>query len=185
MENKNYINIQYLDINYYCYKIKKDDNKNPAPIAKIENEYLRNKKEINEDIYSLKKKYKFDIDCYTCIKCNSDSELKFINFSDNLQNEEDRQIEFKCEQCPSNFITTFKKFINEMINNTYLCERCSICNNTQLKKLPEILSLCTFCYQIFCNNDICKSKHICSKNNIKLIKIKTKKNMFKTYKFTK
>ena len=62
-----------------------------------------------------------------------------------------------------------------MINNTYLFEKCSICNSPQLKELPEILYLCTFCFQPICNNDICKSNHECLKNNIKLIKINEQK----------
>ena len=181
-EDRNYINISEPDINYYCYKIKKEKiiDKNVPFIPGIEkgkyNHNLIDRLKLNSDIISLNKKYKLNIDSYNCIKCDSDIELISINFSN--QEEDNSQIKFKCRGvCSKEYSMTFKQYINEMINYIYLTLKCCICGNAQIKKIKEIFSLCSFCNEIFCNNNKCILNDKCSKNNNRFVKINELKKM--------
>ena len=79
--------------------------------------------------------------------------------------------------CPKEYSMTFKQYINEMLKYTYLTVKCCTCGNAQIKKIKEIFLMCSFCNEIFCNNNKCILNDKCSKNNSRFIKINELKKM--------
>ena len=105
-----------------------------------------------------------DLDSYSCSKCSSD--IKIISLD-----EKEFKISFKCLNKDINNnhqIQTMpiSEYINKMIINTYLFNKCSSCNKIQkLSKDLSIFKYCLMCNEIICEH--CKEKHINNNNHIK------------------
>ena len=80
--------------------------------------------------------------------------------------------------CPKqNYNITLKEYLNKMLINTYLYNKCCICGSFQkdemLNNINNIFKFCLECKKIFCNNELCLSFHKCLKKYfIDIIKIK-------------
>ena len=102
-----------------------------------------------------------DLDSYSCSNCSSN--IKIIHFD-----EKELKITFEClnEDINNNHqIQTMKtnEYIQKMIKNTYLYDKCSLCHNQQSIKNKPIFKYCINCKEIICEQ--CKENHINKNKN--------------------
>ena len=171
MRNEN--NFCALDTGY-CFKVINANNQRDTN-KEIDILYLLRelrKKNINLDLKILSH--------YTCINCDSEIEITNINICNNEKQEQDI-IEYNCYCCPKknkqskdafqmdnekfHFKNTLKEYLNKMIINTYLYNKCCVCGSNQIDKIinniNNIFKFCLKCQKIFCNNTLCLSFHKC------------------------
>ena len=114
----------------------------------------------------------FDNEAYSCKYCKSEIEIFLID-------NKNTKILFQClnknDEINHGVINiTISDYINSMLKNTYLFDKCSICHICQNNK-NEIFDYCTKCKKILCNNCVYNhdkdetKKHLLIKNNEKSI----------------
>ena len=87
---------------------------------------------------------------YSCPNCKSDIELESIKFNGE-KNEE--LMTFKCTGNCGTQIITIKNYIEQFFKNTYLFEKCLICQTVQKNENKNFI-FCINCKNIYC--DTCK-----------------------------
>ena len=167
IQSENFLHFKNNKMNYcaldtgYCFKVidaNTQKNKNQ------EIDILSFLRDLSKKDNNLNLKI---ISNYTCIKCDSEIEITKINICNNEKEELDT-IEYNCYNCKTyNNIITLKEFLNKMIINTYLYNKCCICSSIQIDKMinnfNNIFKFCLECKKIFCNNELCLSLHQCKK----------------------
>ena len=99
-----------------------------------------------------------EFDSYACSFCKSEIEIESIIF--NNDNEEDFII-YNCFDKCGKIKISLNNFLQKLIINTYLNEKCSVCNKKQIND-DNIFFYCIECKKIFCNQ--CKYVNNCNAN---------------------
>jgi len=122
----------------------KDEEVSSSKISQIENVYIDNQ------------------ETYSCTECSSNIEI--ISIDNNEAN-----ITFRClnKDCNNNHQIqkmAISTYLKKMEKNTFLFDKCSICNRDQssINNFPY-LKYCIKCQKTFCNE--CKEKHTNSNDN--------------------
>ena len=124
------------------------NNRRPSSVRKNPNKRYTLRYSIDSD-----KQYRNE---YSCLKCKLDIELKSIKF-DKEKNEE--MITFNCTGKCGTQIVSIKNFIDQCFKNTYLNEKCILCEKIQKNEYLKNNNFiyCIFCKKIYC--DDCKMKN--------------------------
>ena len=110
---------------------------------------------MDENIITPESKEISHKDVYGCTKCQSEIEIFLID-NNNIR------ILFQClnkdEKLNHGVINLeIRDYINDMLKNTYLYDKCSKCNTCQKDKSYIIFNYCTICKKVLC--DKCSSNH--------------------------
>ena len=174
--------------NFLNFFQKKDSNSyflNPGYCFKIRDEISYKDSIMALDIISLYKNNNSNFDSYTCINCSSEIELTNIIICNDDLNQEDI-IEFNCKNCANKkYRKNLKEYLENMIYNQYLFNKCCICGTFQFDKKEKIYDYCIECKGIFCGDEKCLLFHKCNggyiTNIIKKNYICLNKNHFRKY----
>ena len=98
---------------------------------------------------------KYD-ECYCCSQCSSNIEIQELDEANNT-------LSFECPNHGYKNIS-IKEYLKNMPKNTYLYNKCSICEKQQKLNNNNIFKYCFNCKQIICNN--CIYKHTKNHFNI-------------------
>ena len=132
----------------------------PGYCFKIRDEISYKDSIMTSDIISLYKKNNSNFDSYTCSNCSSEIELTNIIICKDDLNQEDI-IEFNCKNC-GNKRKNLKEYLENMIYNQYLFNKCCICGTFQFDKKEKIYDYCIECKGIFCGDKKCLLFHKCN-----------------------